>query len=294
MSPVFSGVASGLNTIIKVCEISLALKAVKEQTTSLLSTTQHVERNILEVKRLMQQKSTLLSFEETTWMERQTKDTEEALSEVAKLVEAARVSIQTSGSADLKTKAVWVFRDSLKTGEKMMRLNVCAGTLSAVISALYAKDAVVMLPTQKVAAEEDDDLRDMDNDGLPSYQMSQLLLNRKTSRMRLKSLDMSPTASLSALIEESFDKPEGALSKGIRLPIVTILEVERDNRSPTVGSTLQASKALTAIPSIEAASLDTPGPNPPESFKRTPRRRRSWLTYHATRSNSGGSDVELA
>jgi hypothetical protein len=77
--PAISAVTSGLNTIIKICEITYALKAVKEQTTALLSTTQHVERNILEAKRLLQQKSELLSFEEKSWMERQVGDTEDAL-----------------------------------------------------------------------------------------------------------------------------------------------------------------------------------------------------------------------
>lgn len=240
VNPVFSSVASGLNTIIKVCEISLALKAVKEQTTSLLYTTQHVERNIIEAKRLMQQRATILSIDEKSWMERQIKDTEDALLAVAKLIEAARVSIQANGSTDMKTKAIWVFRDNLKAGEKMMRLSICAGTLNIVIGALYVKDAVSAPPEQKIAPQEsEDDLRDRDDDGLPSYQMSQLLLNRKTSRMRLKSLGRLSTPSLATLNEDSVNQVEYESSQSIRLPTATVWEIEGRAVNATTTSALE-------------------------------------------------------
>jgi len=288
--PAISAVTSGLNTIIKICEITYALKAVKEQTTALLSTTQHVERNILEAKRLLQQKSELLSFEEKSWMERQVGDTEDALRTVSTLVEAARVNIQSSGSPNMKTKVVWVFRDNLKAGEKMTHLSLCAGSLNSVINALYSKDVVVVQPVQ-VMEEEDDDARDTDSDGLPNYAMSEFLLRRKVSRTKKTDEEKPPTPPLRPPKIGKVGRMDSGLNMDFTAPMFTVTPLNSNSTGPVSPSTYYGTDVPENVLIGPMMGLNATEQKPTGMPAVSQRQRRSWLIHHASRSKLGHSET---
>ena len=90
MDPV-NAILAGLSTTIRLFEVTYQLKAADEQAADLLSTTQHVNRNINEARRLRRLRANFLSSNEIKWIDTIIKDTDEALHEIAQLIEPARV-----------------------------------------------------------------------------------------------------------------------------------------------------------------------------------------------------------
>jgi hypothetical protein len=178
-------ISSSKTTTIKILEVPYALRAVTDQTVALLNTTRHVERNIREAKRLFALHSSLLTPQEHSWIIRSITDTEHAVGDVAKLIEPARVNIQADRGVGIKNRAVWVFRDSLKVGEKMALLNVTHQTLGAVISALHAK--AIAAQDRSVGETHDHEARNAIGDvSPPSYEWSEFLAwqRRRSSKTK--------------------------------------------------------------------------------------------------------------
>ncbi|KAG8527805.1 uncharacterized protein KY384_007959 [Bacidia gigantensis] len=149
-----TALASGVNSSIKILEVTYQLKAVGEQTTDLLRTTEHVDRNVNEARRLRRLKTALISNDERIWMDRVIEDTERALREVAHLIEPARVDVMTQDSVKSWNRILWVFRDSPKVRDKHNRLSICHQSLMTVVGGLYAKDVVVITPMEGTRKEE--------------------------------------------------------------------------------------------------------------------------------------------
>lgn len=152
----FSAIAAGVNTTIKILEVSFQLKAVGEQTADLLRTTEHVDRNLNEARRLRRLKTSLLSADDRNWMDRQINDCEAALQEVQRLIEPARVDSATAHFINPKTKTLWVLRDSPKVRDKHNRLATCHQTLLGIIGVLHARDVVVVAPLPSVEGRAED------------------------------------------------------------------------------------------------------------------------------------------
>ena len=183
-----SAITSGITTVIKVFEVTYQLKAVGEQTADLLDTTQHVDLNIREARRLRRLKDNLLNAGERAWMDKVVDDTEKAVRAVAQLIEPSRVDMQTERRIELTTKAVWVFRDSPKVRDKFARLSVCHQSLNTVIACLYSRDVVVVAPV-------------MDGDGKDSPHpydplVGELFSWRRNNRRRKKDSVTSRTDSV--------------------------------------------------------------------------------------------------
>lgn len=138
--------AAGVSSSIKILEVCFLLQAVGEQTRDLLRTTEHVNRNIIEARRLRSLKASLVDGEERTWIDATIDDTEKALLEIAQLIEPARVDTSIMYSISSKNKVLWVFRDSPKVKDKHNRLSLCHQTLVTVINVLYAKNVVIIAP----------------------------------------------------------------------------------------------------------------------------------------------------
>jgi len=149
-----STITAGISTCIKLCEVTYQLKAVGEQTADLLNTTQHVELNVREARRLRRVKDKLLNAGERAWMDRVIEDTENAVRAVAQLIEPSRVGMQTEQRIDLATKATWVFRDSPKVRDKFARLSICHQSLNTVMACLYSRDVVVVAPVMEEGRKE--------------------------------------------------------------------------------------------------------------------------------------------
>ena len=149
-----SFITAGVNTSIRLFEVTYQLKAVDEQAADLLSTTKHVDRNLNEARRLRRLKAKLLTTGESTWMDGIIDDTDRALRGVANLVEPARVDQSTKNSINFGHRVMWVFRDNPQVRDKHQRLSMCHQSLTAVISCLYSKDMVVLAPAPENKTEQ--------------------------------------------------------------------------------------------------------------------------------------------
>ena len=105
--------------------------------------TQHVNHSLTEADRLYEARASSLADNERPWIDGVVKDTRDALLDVAKLIEPARVDTVSMQSINFKNRVLWVFRDSPKVRDKYNRLSICYQSLTSVISSLKIKDAFV-------------------------------------------------------------------------------------------------------------------------------------------------------
>lgn len=139
-----SGAAAGINSSIRIFEVTYQLKAVDEQTADLLSTTRHVDNNLNEARRLRRLKVTLLDAEERAWIDGVILDTDKALCAVAQLIEPARVDKNVKEGINFKNRVMWVFRDNPKVRDKHAALTLCHQSLMTVIARLYTQDSTII------------------------------------------------------------------------------------------------------------------------------------------------------
>ena len=155
MDPI-TAIATCVNSTIKIFEVTYQLKGVDEQTADLISTANHINLNINEARRLRQAKILHLSLTERAWIDRIISDTEEALRNIAELIEPARVDKTTTSrqSIEFRNKVLWVFRDNPKVRDKHARLIVCHQSLTAIIACLHGKGAENQAPEEREEGKE--------------------------------------------------------------------------------------------------------------------------------------------
>ncbi|EFR02005.1 hypothetical protein MGYG_05008 [Nannizzia gypsea CBS 118893] len=116
------------------------LQAVEEQTTDLLATIRHILDDVCEAQRLRQLKGPRLDAGERRWMDRIIAETSATAREVALLLEPSRVDRETlQGKIRLRTRLLWVLRDSHKLSDKYARLMVCHQSLMSAITTLHGR-----------------------------------------------------------------------------------------------------------------------------------------------------------
>lgn len=143
MDIVSSCFASGISATIKIFEVAYQIQATDEQTSDILNTTCHVERNLQEAQRLFRIKAALLDRHDYEWVVSAIRDTRNALQSVAKLIEPARVAKMTQKDIGMMTKTCWAFKSNPQARDKHAMLNVCHQTLMVVITRLHS----INLPT---------------------------------------------------------------------------------------------------------------------------------------------------
>ena len=131
--------ASILKGLYEFHQFAFQIKCASEQTEDLLATTSHVARNIAEARRLYRNKAALLDDEERTWVDQVMKDTQDAMLEVAKLLEPARIDRSTKGNISFQHRTEWVLQDYGRAKDKHARLTIVYQSLTSVISCLSAK-----------------------------------------------------------------------------------------------------------------------------------------------------------
>lgn len=143
MDPISSCFASGISATIKIFEVAFQIQATDEQTSDILNTANHVERNLKEAQRLLRTKGALLDRNDYEWVVSAIRDTRDALQSVAKLIEPARVEKMTKNEIGIITKTCWAFKSNPQARDKHAMLNVCHQTLMVVIARLHS----INLPT---------------------------------------------------------------------------------------------------------------------------------------------------
>lgn len=210
-----------VNFSLKILEVSYQLKAVDEQTSDLLRTTEHVNRNLSEARRLRRQKASLIDAEDGAWMDQQIQDCEQALQQVQQLIEPARVATATTKSISAKIRVLWVFRDCPRVASNRDRLDTCHQTLESIIHILQTRNFGVTAPPPSGNRREEP---------LPSTNDMEMVLNWR-SQMRSKKKTTAPmdNGALTPLPSLMPDPSKPILS----CPVANILpSAEVDQRAP--------------------------------------------------------------
>ena len=143
MDPILSSFASGISATIKLCEVLYQIQATDEQTSDILNTSNHVERNLKEAQRLFRIKAAFIDRHDYEWAKSTMQDTRIALQGIAKLIEPARVAKITKKDIGIMTKTYWAFKYNPQARDKHAMLSVCHQTLMAVLTRLHSAN----LPT---------------------------------------------------------------------------------------------------------------------------------------------------
>ena len=138
MDPILSSFASGISATIKICEVVYQIQATDEQTSDILNTSNHVERNLKEAQRLFRIKADFIDRHDYEWAKSTMQDTRVALQGIAKLIEPARVAKITKKDIGIMTKTYWAFKYNPQARDKHAMLSVCHQTLMAVLTRLHS------------------------------------------------------------------------------------------------------------------------------------------------------------
>ena len=166
------------------------IQTVNEQTKDLLATTNHVAFNIVEARRLYRTKTAFMEKEERMWVDNVMKDTQDAMLDVAKLLEPARIDRSLKKETSLTNKTTWVLTDHGRIMDKHARLTICHQSLTAVIARLGMKVSSNIGPIAEDTAEQP----------LLHDPQMQKFLQWKDQRMRRKSMTaLRPSPARSSL-----------------------------------------------------------------------------------------------
>ncbi|PYI01690.1 hypothetical protein BO78DRAFT_267368, partial [Aspergillus sclerotiicarbonarius CBS 121057] len=123
-------------------ETSFRLDPTGEEARDILATTQHIDREIQEARRLCNIKDTLLEPDERTWVDYTVADVEDALKSVVRLLEPCRVGLETgAGKSTLSVgkRLLWALKDAERVRAHHSRLIVCHQSLTTVITFLHSR-----------------------------------------------------------------------------------------------------------------------------------------------------------
>src|SRR5947199_1338492 len=146
------GIAIGTSTVTSVFTATLRisqavyeLKAVGQQTRDLLDTTKYINDSMRNVRVMRRQKSGLLTAMEKEWIDREIQNSEKAVSDVAALIEPARVDMQAKSKntkcentkdISLRTRVMFVLRDSPKVAVQLTQLAIATQGLNGAMVVL--------------------------------------------------------------------------------------------------------------------------------------------------------------
>ena len=232
MDPISSGFASGISATIKIFEVAYQIQATDEQTSDILNTTGHVERNLNEAQRLLRTKAAFLDRHDYQWVVSAIQDTRHVLQSIAKLIEPARVARMTQQDIGVITKTCWAFKSNPQARDKHAMLNVCHQTLMVVINRLHS----VNLPTVSGTSDQATQLSPppYDNNMEKLWTWQDQRRNRQKSTTNLRQNIMGDPAVLATTDRQELGVP--SLEPDSHSTVANIMNTQRANLAPEVKS----------------------------------------------------------
>jgi len=183
---VLSTVSSVFNATLKISQTYYELKAVGEQTRDLLDTTKHIDDSMRNVRIVRRQKSALLTATEKEWIDREISNSEKAVSDVARLIEPARVDMQTSKSARdirFKNRVMFVLKDSPNVTVQLTKLSIATQGLNTAMGILCNREGYGIRGKLSGRTVKRVDRRSSSppKKAPPSYELSEFMNRRRTT-----------------------------------------------------------------------------------------------------------------
>jgi hypothetical protein len=183
---VLATVSSVFNATLKISQTYYELKAVGEQTRDLLDTTKHIDDSMRNVRIVRRQKSALLTATEKEWIDREISNSEKAVSDVARLIEPARLDMQTSKSTKdirFKNRVTFVLKDSPNVAVQLTKLSIATQGLNAAMGVLCNRGGHGILGKLNGGTVKRIDRRSSSPSKKPppSYELSEFMNRRRTT-----------------------------------------------------------------------------------------------------------------
>ena len=282
MDIVLSGFASGISATIKIFEVAYQIQATDEQTSDILNTTSHVDRNLQEAQRLFRIKAALLDRHDYEWILSVIRDTRTALQGVAKLIEPARVAKMTQEDIGMMTKTCWAFKSNPQARDKHAMLNVCHQTLMVVITRLHS----INLPTVSETSDQENLLSPppYDNNMAKLWTWQDQRRNRQRSTTNLRQESMGAPVFLALTDRQELGVP--SLDADSHSTAASVMESERANSAQEV-------RSYNILPTTSYSPCGWPNANHssislPESVIELPcAKLRSTLPVHVSHETAG-------
>jgi hypothetical protein len=208
------GVAIGASTVTSVFTATLRisqavyeLKAVGEQTRDLLDTTKHIDDAMRNVRIVRRQKSALLTTTEKEWIDREIKNSEKAVRDVAALIEPARVDMQKSNNTrdiTFKNRMLFVLRDSPNVAVQLTKLSIATQGLNAAMGVLCNREGHADVGKLDALTVKRLDRRSSSpaKKAPPSYELSQFMNRRRTTGTVPRRKELNHRASMISFVAE--------------------------------------------------------------------------------------------
>lgn len=163
-----------INSAITFSRRIFEIREVEQQAQDVLTISDGIKKILQQTRRLRRQKSRFLSNIEKDMIDAELDNAEEAIRNVAMLVEPARADMQTNnGSVTLATRGWFVLRDSPKISASLNRLQFAYQGLNTAIGVLCSRGSAPIYTRQEVEPEP--------KYPPPSYEDSQFLNSKRHS-----------------------------------------------------------------------------------------------------------------
>ena len=140
MDPLSASLFTSIGSAFKFADVAVRVAEVGSENAVFVRAIQVVRSDLEEVERLLSQKSVqqklVLIDGKIHWIKTAIKNTRNALNEIGRWVERARVEQESTGSIRFDTRVRWVFSDHEKLLNRKLELSTCHQQLSNVLGYL--------------------------------------------------------------------------------------------------------------------------------------------------------------
>lgn len=140
MDPLSASLFTSIGSAFKFADVAVRVAEVGSENAVFVRAIQVVRSDLEEVERLLSQTSVqqklALTYGKIHWIKTAIKNTRNALNEIGRWVERARVEQESTGSIRFDTRVRWVFSDHEKLVNRKIELSTCHQQLSNVLGYL--------------------------------------------------------------------------------------------------------------------------------------------------------------
>jgi hypothetical protein len=157
MDPLSASLFTSIGSAFKFADVAVRVAEVGSENAVFVRAIQVVRSDLEEVERLLSQTSVqqklAQTYEKIHWIKTAIKNTRNALNEIGRWVERARVEQESTGSIRFDTRVRWVFSDHEKLVNRKIELSTCHQQLSNVLGYLIGLEGA---PVHRTLQEPED------------------------------------------------------------------------------------------------------------------------------------------
>lgn len=235
-----------LNFALRAFQTGCELSSAQTNAKDLLETISQVASDIKSAKEFRCRKACLLGDNGTAKLDKVIKSTETAMAGLEELVEPARVDMAVNyGQVRVRTRIMWIMRDSNKVGAALGRLMIASGRLHS---------QMIMMNSKTRKDDDDDD----QGPPPPSYLQATLdaMHERRQNFKRARPTSTPPILPYAQAVETP--APTAATTSGLSASINNVADFIRYNEEvfAALSSVPNSSPRNEFVPAVLISSLD--------------------------------------